>query len=85
MSDIEKVRNELLEAILNEMPSLLDESCEVCAGMLADAARQRGSMATDRNFMNILEAKVESGELERRYALYNGRRVVAYRKKEGVE
>ena len=80
MSDMDKVRNELLEAILEDMPSMLDESCEVCAGMLADAARKRGSVATDRNFMNILEAKVESGELERRYAIYNGRRVVAYRR-----
>ena len=80
MSDLDKVRNELLEAILEEMPSMLDESCDVCAGMLAEAARKRGSIATDRSFMNMLEAKVEAGELERRYAMYNGRRVVAYRR-----
>lgn len=83
-ADIEKVvsevRNALLEELLSEIPTILDEEHEVCAGMLYDGAKRRGLPIGERSIMNMLEAKVESGEMIKRYAQYRGRRVVAYRK-----
>lgn len=85
MSDIEKVkeevRNALLEEVLAEIPGLLDETCEVCVPMIIEAARKKGLVVLgSKSQQLILDKKVELGEMTRREAIWRGRRVWAYRK-----
>lgn len=84
-ADIEKVkeevRNILLDEILNEIPALLDETCEVCVPMILEAARKKGLVVLgSKSQQLILDKLVESGKMTRREAIWRGRRVFAYRK-----
>lgn len=87
MSDLEKVkaeiRNALLDEVLADIPELLDESCEVCVPMIMEAARRKGLVVLgSKSQQQMLDKKVEMGEMTRREAIWRGRRVFAYRKKE---
>jgi hypothetical protein len=66
--------NELLAELEKEIPTEVDERTEVCVPMLIARGMTRDQAR------NLVEQKLNAGQLESRPATYKGARVKAYRK-----
>jgi DNA-binding transcriptional ArsR family regulator len=58
----------------------LDESCEVCASMIAERSGLNSDMVTRQ-----LKELTKAGELVEHPAIWRGRRVTAYRRSDGTQ